>query len=254
MAAELRASAGLLECGAEAGRARTPGRGNQGHDVSHCGWRGLRSASRRAPFDEPPAVSERLLARSGHHARHDRSDLAILSEQFADLGAAGLAAGAGQAGLEPGRHAEAGAGPFQRGLRHLQSALRRADGVFRGHAGRVLPRAERLAGQGMARQGHAAARLDRDPDPERGKIRRRDRALRQGQALCAGADAGHGRHSARQARLLADLCRGRKARACRSASMPAAPITIRRPRSAGAPITSRIMSRRRRRSRPSSPA
>ena len=41
---------------------------------------------------------------------------------------------------------------------------------------------------------------------------------------------------------------------CRSASMPAAPITIRRPRSAGAPITSRIMSRRRRRSRPSSPA
>ncbi len=82
-------------------------------------------------------------------------------------------------------------------LRHLQSALRRADGVLRGHAGRVLPRAERLAGQGMARQGRAAARLDRDPDPKRRKIRRRDRALRQGQALRPGADAGHGRHAAR---------------------------------------------------------
>ena len=35
-----------------------------------------------------------------------------------------------------------------------------------------------------------------------------------------------------------------------SAFMPAAPTTTRRPRSAGAPITSRIMSRRRRRSRP----
>ena len=41
--------------------------------------------------------------------------------------------------------------------------VRRADGVLRRHAGRVLPRAERLAGQGMARQGRAAARLDRDP-------------------------------------------------------------------------------------------
>ena len=96
-------------------------------------------------------------------------------------------------------------------LRHLQSALRRADGVLRGHAGRVLPRAERLAGQGMARQGRAAARLDRDPHPKRRKIRRRDRALRQGQALRPGADAGHGRHAARQTRLLADLCGGRTA-------------------------------------------
>ena len=89
--------------------------------------------------------------------------------------------------------------------------VRRADGVLRGHAGRVLPRAERLAGQGMARQGCAAARLDRDPDAKRRKIRRRDRALRQGQALRPGADAGHGRHAAWQARLLADLCGGRTA-------------------------------------------
>ncbi len=48
-----------------------------------------------------------------------------------------------------------------------------------------------------------------------------------------------------QTRLLADLCRGRTAGARRSASTPAAPITTRRPRSAGAPTTSRIMSRRR---------
>ena len=76
----------------------------------------------------------------------------------------------------------------------------------------------------------------------------------QGQALRPGADAGHGRRAAGQTRAVADLCRRRAARPRRSASMPAAPITTRRPRSAGAPITSRIMSPRRRRSRPSSPA
>ena len=63
----------------------------------------------------------------------------------------------------------------------------------------------------MARQGRAAARLDRDPDAKRRKIRRRDRALRQGQALRPGADAGHGRHALGQTRLLADLCGGRTA-------------------------------------------
>ena len=99
---------------------------------------------------------------------------------------------------------------FGTALRHLQSALRRADGVLRGHAGRVLPRAERLAGQGMARQGRAAARLDRDPDAERRKIRRRDRALRQGQALRPGADAGDGRHAAGQARTTGRSTRRRE--------------------------------------------
>ena len=174
--------------------------------------RGLRSASRRSASDQPVALHERLLARPGDDARHDRSGLAILSDQFADLVAAGLAAGAGQAGLQTS--------PTCRSRRSTGSAsaygicnplVRRADGVLRGHAGRVLPRAERLAGQGMARQGCAAARLDRDPDAKRRKIRRRDRALRQGQALRPGADAGHGRHAARQARLLADLRRRRTA-------------------------------------------
>ena len=192
----------LLECGErakrrslqDAVRARSPTRKH--HDVAASRRRGLRPASRRSSSDQPAALHERLLARPGDDARHDRSGLAILSDQFADLVAAGLAAGAGQAGLEPRRHAEAGARPVSGRLRHLQSPVWRADGVLRGHAGRVLPRAERLAGQGMARQGRPAARLDRDPDPERRKIRRRDRTLRQGQALRPGADAGHGRHAA----------------------------------------------------------
>ena len=216
--------------------------------------RGLRSASRRSASDQPVALHERLLARPGDDARHDRSGLAILSDQFADLVAAGLAAGAGQAGRKSRRHAEAGARPVSGELRHLQSALRRADGVLRGHAGRVLPRAERLAGQGMARQGCAVARLDRDPDAKRRKVRRRDRALRQGQALRPGADAGHGRHAARANAPTGRSMRRPNGWASRSASTPAAPITTRRPRSAGAPTTSRITSRRRPRSRPSSPA
>ena len=57
-----------------------------------------------------------------------------------------------------------------------------------------------------------------------------------------------------QARLLADLCRRRTARPADRHPCRHRPITTRRPRSAGAPITSRTMSRRRRRSRPSSPA
>ena len=140
--------------------------------------------------------------------------------------------------------------PFGIGYRHLQSALRRADGVFRGHGGRLLPGAERLAGEGVARPGCAAARLDRDSGAEHREIGRRNRALRRRPALRPGADAGDGRHAARQARLLADLRRGGAARACRSASMPAATTTTRRPRWAGAPTTSRITSPRRRRSRP----
>ena len=61
---------------------------------------------------------ERLLARPGHHARHDRPGVAVLSHEFADLLAAGLAAREGQAGLEPRGHADAGA----RSVRHQLSA------------------------------------------------------------------------------------------------------------------------------------
>ena len=107
---------------------------------------------------------ERLLARPGDDARHDRPGLAILSDQFADLVAAGLAAGAGQAGLEPRRHAEAGARSRSASAYGICNPLYGVQMVFsEDMAGRVLPRAERLAGQGMARQGCAAARLDRDP-------------------------------------------------------------------------------------------
>ena len=222
------------------------------HDVTDRGWRGLRSASRRAPSDQPAAVHERLLARPGDDARHDRPGVAILSDQFADLARArtGGRRRASRAPALPTCRSRRSIG-FSVSLRHLQSALRRADGVFRGHAGRVLPRAERLAGQGMARQGCAAARLDRDPDPERGEIGRRDRALRQGQALRAGADAGHGRHAARASAPTGRSTPPPSGWGLPSASMPAAPITTRRPRSAGVPITSRITSPRRRRSRPS---
>src|SRR6266478_6684511 len=192
-------------------RADAASKRKQDHDVTDGGRRGLRSASCRSSPDQPVALSQRLLARSGNDARNDRSGVAILSNEFADLIAAGLAAGAGQTGSKSRRHAGTGARPVWRRLRHLQSALRRADGIFGGYGGRVLPGAERLAGQGMARQGYAAARLDRDPGAEHRQIRRRDRALRQGQAFRSGPDAGDGRHAAGKTRLLADLRRRRAA-------------------------------------------
>src|SRR5262245_66609137 len=83
--------AGLLACAAENSAAR---RGGNRHDVTGPGRRGLRPASGRAASDEPVALHERLLARSGDDARHDRPDLAILSDQFTDLGPTGLAGGA----------------------------------------------------------------------------------------------------------------------------------------------------------------
>src|ERR1700754_3584534 len=79
------------------------------HDVADRWRRGLRSASRRSASDQPVALHERLLARPGDDARNDRPGLAILSDQFADLLAAGLAAGAGQAGRRSRRHAATGA-------------------------------------------------------------------------------------------------------------------------------------------------
>src|SRR6476469_5465022 len=117
------------------------------HDVTDRGRRGLRPASGRASFDQPVALPERLLARPGDDPGDDRPRVAILSREFADFLAAGLAAGAGQAGLQSRRHEGAGARPVRRQLRHLQSALRRADGIFGGYGGCVLPRLERLAGE-----------------------------------------------------------------------------------------------------------
>jgi len=60
----------------------------------------LRSASRRSSPHQPAAVHERLLARPGDDARYDGPDFAVLSDQFADLVAAGLAAGTGQTGSD----------------------------------------------------------------------------------------------------------------------------------------------------------
>src|SRR5258708_37464347 len=74
---------------------QAPGaRGNQDHDVTDRGRRGLRPASCRSSPDQPVALSQRLLARPGNDARNDRSGLAILPGEFADRFAAGLAAGA----------------------------------------------------------------------------------------------------------------------------------------------------------------
>ena len=57
----------------------------------------------------------------------------------------------------------------------------------------------------MARSRSAAARLDRGADAEHRIRGRRDRALRAGPALRAGAGAGHGRGAARPPAVLAGL-------------------------------------------------
>src|SRR5580704_3939900 len=85
----------------EAGAAKRPNEENWPYDVTIRGRRGLRPAPGRPASHEPVALSERLLARPGDHARHDRPGVAILSDPFADLSATRLAAGKGQAGIEP---------------------------------------------------------------------------------------------------------------------------------------------------------
>src|SRR4051794_23969896 len=81
--------------------AMSPG-GNQLDDAADSRRGGLRPASGRPPPHQPAAVSQRLLARSGDDARHDRPGVAILSAKFPDHGAARLAAVARQAGFQPG--------------------------------------------------------------------------------------------------------------------------------------------------------
>ena len=115
-------------------------------------------------------------------------------------------------------------GRWQAGTAILQLPLRRAASVQRGHGGGVLPRGQRLDREGMARPRSAAARLDRGADAEHRIRGRRDRALRQGQALRAGPGAGDAGGAARAPALLADL-RGLRA------SRPAA----RHPRRLGLP-------------------
>ena len=66
----------------------------------------------------------------------------------------------------------------------------------------------------------AAARLDRDADAEHRPRGRRDRTLRGGPALRAGAGAGHGRDTPWQAGTLAGVAKPPSATACRLASMP----------------------------------
>ena len=111
-------------------------------------------------------------------------------------------------------------------------------------------RAERLDREGVARQGAAAARLDRGAGAEPAYGGRRDRASRGRQALRAGADAGGRRSAARAAALLADLRGGGAPRSAgRHPRRQRLPPSDRR-RSAGRPTTPRIMPTRRRPSRP----
>ena len=100
----------------------------------------------------------------------------------------------------------------------------------------------------------AAARQHRRAAAEHRNGGRRDRALRQGPALRAGAAAGQRRPSARQAAILAESTPPPRATACRSASTPAATTTTRPPQSAGRATIPRTTSPRRRPSSRSSPA
>ena len=94
------------------------------------------------------------------------------------------------------------------------------------------PRAERLDGQGVLDHDPRLARRIVVPAAERREGGRGDRALRRGPALCPGPGAGMGTcHSA--SACIGRSMRQRNATGCRSASMPAAITTIRRPRSAG---------------------
>ena len=133
----------------------------------------------------------------------DRPRVAILSAEFPDHVAAGLAAVEGQARLQPRPDMQAQALDKyrERLMASLQSAVRRADGVQRGHGGRVLPRAQRLAGEGVARQGCAAARLDRHSGAERREDRwRRSSAAPRTSASCRVLMLVMGDSAARQAR------------------------------------------------------
>ena len=121
-----------------------------------------------------------------------------------------LAAGGGQAGPRP-RRLRSRRSTGSAGSLAICNPLYGVQLLFsEDMAARLLPRGQRLDGQGMARPRSAAARLDRGADAEHRIGGRRDRALRRGPPLRAGAGAGDGRDAARPAALLADLC-GRRA-------------------------------------------
>ena len=152
-------------------------------------------------------------------------------DQLSDPIAARVAAGMARQGRLRGDRPEGARGAGVRSLEgrngHPQLSLRRAARLQRGHGTRVLPRAQRLHRQRMARPRSADARLDRHPDAERRICGGRDRALRQGQALRAGAGAGDAGGAARAAALSGPSTRPPSATGCHSASIQVQPIAIR---------------------------
>ena len=103
--------------------------------------------------------------------------------------------------------------------------------------------------QGAARPRAAPARLDPGAAAQPGARGRRDRARRGRPALRPGAGVRDGRASCSAAASSGRSTRRPRGSACRSASMPAAPITMRRRRPAGPPIGWRTTSPSRPRSR-----
>ena len=169
---------------------------------------------RRHGHQAAAAASGRILARLGGGARHRlaRDPRPIRRTPRSRRGRISAA----RTAMRRPRAAELGAqvlDNWDAEPRDLQLPLRRAARLQRGHGARLPPRAERLDRQGMARPRSAPARLDHRADAERRIRGRRDRALRQGQALRAGHGAGDAGDAARAAPSLADLRGGRAARA-----------------------------------------
>ena len=189
---------------------------------------------------------ETVLAGFRGRARAQLARLQLLSAEIAADLAAGVARQERPAGRRRQDRRRSGVRPLEVRHRDPELPLRRAASVQRGHGGGVLPGAQRLHRQGMARPRSAAAGVDRHSDAEHRIRGRRDRALRQGQALRAGAGAGDAGGAARPAALLADLRGLRTPRpAARHPRRLGLPQSGDR-RSAGRPGTSRTTRRRRR--------
>ena len=157
-------------------------RGNLAHDVTDCGRRGLRSASGRSSSDQPVAVSERLLARPGDDARDDRPGVAVLSRRIR-RSRRGRTGGRrkGKPGSSLADMQTQALDPF--GVSYgICNPLYGVQMVFSEDMADAFCRAlNDWLVEGMARQGCATARLDRDSRAEHREVGRRDRALRQGQ-------------------------------------------------------------------------
>ena len=176
----------------------------------------LRSSSGDAGRAGAAAVSRRVLARPARQPPHRQIFLHPheLSAACAAQRTSGLAAGVGTSGRRPRHDPPPRARSLRQPLRHLQRAARRARAVQRGHGGGAVRGGQRLDRKGAARPRAPPARIDPRARAQPGAGGQRDRARRARPPLRAGAAAGDGRDAAGAQALLADLRRGRAARAC----------------------------------------